>query len=96
MVSHPVDISTAFSRAIEVPGADQVGNNALGGTLGDVEKNREIPNANPGVPGDQEERVAVICEQPEVRNGAQGQSASPGQCPNHSDIEYRFQVLPYG
>ncbi len=71
-----VDVPAPLPLTIEVPRADQVGDNALGGALGDVEKVREISNANSWVTGDQEERVAVIREQPEVRDGAQGRRHS--------------------
>ena len=74
--SDVVDVSAPLPLAIEVPRADQVGHNALGGALGDVEKVSEISNANSRVTGDQEERVAVIREQPEVRDGAQGRRRS--------------------
>ena len=67
-----VDVPAPLPLAIEVPRGDQIGHDALGGPLGDVEKVGEIPNTNAWVTGDQEERVAVIGEQAEVRDGAQG------------------------
>ena len=93
--SDVVDVPAPLPLTIEVPRADQVGHDALGGALGDVEKVREISNANSWVTGDQEERVAVIREQPEVRDGAQGgrRRSSVVGAQLYSGAEYMFHDL---
>ena len=72
MGSDPVDISTPLSRAIEIPGADQVGDDALGRTLGDVQQAGHISDAYAGITRNEEERISMVRKQPEVRDGAQG------------------------
>lgn len=67
-----VDISATLSVAVEVPGTDQVGDDALGCTLGYVQQAGHVSDANSRITRNEEERVAVIREQPEVRDRAQG------------------------
>ena len=45
MASHPVDISAPLSLAVEVTRADQVGDDALGSALGDVQLGGHISDA---------------------------------------------------
>jgi len=70
--SHVVEISAPLPLTIDVPGAGEVGDDPLGGALGDAQQVGDVPDANPRIPGDQEQRVAVVGEQPKIRNGAQG------------------------
>ena len=69
-----VRVSTPLSVAIEVPSADEIGDNALCCPLSDVQQGRKITNADSRITSDQQERVAVICKEPKVRNGAQRMS----------------------
>ena len=62
MASHPVDISVPLSLAIEVTRADQVGDDALGSALGDVQLGGHISDANARVTCNQEEQIAVVRE----------------------------------
>jgi hypothetical protein len=62
MASHPVDISAPFSLAIEVTRADQVSDDALRGTLGDVQQSGHISDANTRVTGDEKKQIAVVRE----------------------------------
>ena len=52
--SHAVDVPPALPFAVDVPGFDQIGNDALRGALGDVEQCSDVSYANAGIPGDQQ------------------------------------------
>jgi hypothetical protein len=67
--SHAVDVPPSLPFAVDVPGLDQIGNDALRGAFGDVEKDGDVSYANASIPGYQQERVAVIREEPKVGNG---------------------------
>jgi hypothetical protein len=62
MVSHPVDISAAFSRAFEVAGTDQVCDDALGGALGDIQQGGHISDADLWIARNEQEQIAVVRE----------------------------------
>ena len=62
MGSDVVPVSTPLSIAIEIPGADEIGDNTLCCPLGDVQRGRQIANADSRVTSNQQEGIAVICE----------------------------------
>jgi len=72
MASHPVDISAPLSLALEVTRADQVGDDALGSSLGDVQQGGHISDAYTRIARNEQQQVAVVREKPEVRDSAQG------------------------
>ena len=71
MRSYPVDISAPLSLAIQVTRADQVGNDALRRALGDVQQGGHVSDAYPWIAGDEQEQIAVVGEESEVRDDAQ-------------------------
>jgi hypothetical protein len=64
-----VRVSTPLPMTIEIPSADEIGDNTLCCPLGDVQQDRKITKADSRIASDQQERVAVICKEPKVRNG---------------------------
>ena len=62
MASHPVDISAPLSLAIEVTRADQVGDDALGGALGDVQQGGHISDTYTRIASDEQEHIAMVRE----------------------------------
>jgi hypothetical protein len=60
--SHPVDISSALSLTIEVTRADEVSDNALGGTLGDFQQCGHISDAYVWIARHKQEQIAVVRE----------------------------------
>jgi hypothetical protein len=70
--SYAVDVATPLSFAVDVPGFDQIGDGALRCAFRDVEQYRDVSYPNPGIPSDQQQRIAVIRQEPKVGNGPQG------------------------
>jgi hypothetical protein len=62
MGSHPVDISSAVSLAIEVTRADEVSDDALGGTLGDLQRGGHISDAYVWIARNKQEQIAMVRE----------------------------------
>jgi hypothetical protein len=62
MRSHPVDISSALSLTIEVTRADEVSDDALGGTLGDLQRGGHISDAYLWIVCNEQEQIAVVRE----------------------------------
>jgi hypothetical protein len=76
--SYVVKVSTPLPLPIDVPGTRKIGDNALGRTLGNFQQIGDVTDTDPRVTGDEEQRVAVVGEQPKIRNGAQGDRPLPG------------------
>ena len=72
MGSHVVEVSTPLPLTIDVPRTGKVGDNALGGALGDLQQVGDVSDTNSRIAGDQKQGVAVVCEQPKIWDGAQG------------------------
>jgi len=70
--SHVVEVSTPLPLPIDVPRTGKVGDNALSCALGYLQQVGNVSDTNSRITGDQEQRVAVVCEQPKIWNGAQG------------------------
>ena len=66
-----IHVSTPLPFAVEISRADEISHNALCRPLSDVEQGRKITNADSRITSDQQERVAMICQEPEVRDGTQ-------------------------
>ena len=62
MASDLVHIPTPLPLAVEIPSANQIGDNSLRRPLSDVQQGRKITNPDPRVTSDQQERVAMIRE----------------------------------
>ncbi len=62
MVSDPVDVSPPFALTIEITRADQVGDDALGGALGDVQQGGHISDPYMWIARNQQEQIAVVRE----------------------------------
>ena len=62
MRPHPIDVSASFSLAIEVTRTHQVGDDALGSSLGDVQEGSHVADAKTRIAGEKQEQIAVICE----------------------------------
>ena len=69
-----VRVSTPLPMAIEIPSADEIGDNTLCCPLCDVQQGRKVTHADSRITSDQQERVAMICKEPKVRNGTQRMS----------------------
>jgi hypothetical protein len=70
--SHVVEVATPFPLTIDVPRTRKVGDNSLGCALGDFQQVGYVSDTNSRITGDQEKRIAVVCEQAKIWNGAQG------------------------
>ena len=71
MRSHVVKVSTPLPLAFDVSGTGKVGDNALGGAFGDIQQVGNVSDTNSRITGDQQQRVAVVGEQPKIWNRAQ-------------------------
>jgi hypothetical protein len=67
-----VEVSTPLPLTIDVPSARKVADNPLRSALGDFQQVGNVSDANTRITGDQEQRVAVVREQPKIWNGTQG------------------------
>ena len=90
MASHPVDISAPLSLAIEITRADQVGDDALGSALGDVQLGGHISDAYLWVARNEQEQIAVVRKEPEFWDDAQGVGSYSrlGRCFHLRDTQY--------
>jgi hypothetical protein len=61
-----IDVAVAFFHEVDVPGLGQVGDNALRGTLGDVQQVGDLPDSDPRIAHDQQEGISVIGEESEL------------------------------
>jgi hypothetical protein len=66
-----IHVSTPLPLTIEISRADEIGDDALCCPLGDVQQGRKVTNADSRVTSDQQERIAVICEEPKVWDSTQ-------------------------
>ena len=65
-----VEVAAPVSLALDVAGLGEVGDDPLGSALGDVEEAGDVAYADPRVVCDQEQCLAVVCEEGELRRGA--------------------------
>ena len=65
--SHVVPVAPPVPLALDVPGPGEVGDDALGRPLGDPQEAGDVADADAAVVGDQEQRLAVVREEGEVR-----------------------------
>jgi hypothetical protein len=61
-----IKVSATFTLTSQVAGSHQFANDSLGLTLGYVEGSRNIAQACARIARDQEERIAVIGQQPKI------------------------------
>ena len=59
-----VAVSTADPFALDIAGCDQVGDDALGGTLGDSDAHRDVTEPGVRVSVDAEKDLGVVREEP--------------------------------
>ena len=62
--SDAVVVSTADPFALDVPGLDQVGDDALGGTLGDSDALSDVTEPDVRVADEAEQDLGVVREEP--------------------------------
>jgi len=65
LVRDRVDVAAPLADAVDVARGDEVGHDALGGALGDVDRRGDVAHPHPRVFGDAQQRERMVGEKRE-------------------------------